>query len=165
MSWFTPKNNFDKIFEGGLILKGISGLSEFLAGAMLFVVSPDQIKTLLSVLTQKEFLEDPNDLFASTLMTITSNISSGSNTFLIIYLWTHSLIKIIAVLGILRNKYWAYPFSILTLSLLTGYQIYSMVFIKFSLGLFSLTLFDFLIIWMIWREKSHIDSQKFITQT
>lgn len=153
MTWFKANSRFDRVFEGSLILKGVSGLAEFLAGALLIFTKPDQLRQFISLLTQRELVEDPNDIFANFLRSISSNFSQNGRLFLIVYLWTHALVKLIAVIGLLKNKKWAYSFSLVGLGLLAAYQIYSLIFLKFSIGLFTITVFDLFVLWMIWQEK------------
>ena len=151
MSWYHPSSILDKVFEGGILIKGISGALEFLGGALLFFFSPEAIYNFIVFITQKELLTDPNDKIANLLLTSTQHLG-GSRTFLIVYLWIHATIKLIAVIGILKNQLWAYPFSLITLGLLMLYQVYSIVFVSPSIGMILLTVFDIFILWLILRE-------------
>jgi len=151
MSWYHPSTLLDKVFEGGIIIKGITGALEFIGGLLLFFVDPSVIHSFLVLITQKELIEDPHDRLATFLLQSTLHLGDGK-TFIILYLWIHALIKLIAVIGILRNQLWAYPFSTITLGLLMLYQLYSIIFVKLSVGLILLTIFDIFILWMIWRE-------------
>ncbi len=156
MSTFHPTSRFDKIFEGGIILKGIDGLLEFFGGLLLFFVTPEQLHSFIAFVTQKELLEDPHDVIANLLVHATQGFGNGSRTFAIIYLWIHAAIKIIAVVGILKNQLWAYPFSLITLGILTLYQFYSIFFVHASVGMILLTIFDVLILGLIWREYGRV---------
>lgn len=156
MSWYHPTTLLDKIFEGGIVIKGITGLLEFIGGLLLFFVSPAQIHQFIALITQREMIEDPHDRVANFLLDITSSISSGSRTFLIVYLWIHAAIKLIAVIGILKNQRWAYPFSLTTLGLLMLYQLYSIFFVQPTIGMIFLTIFDVFILWLIWREYGKV---------
>lgn len=156
MSWYHPTSLLDKVFEGGIIIKGVTGALEFLGGLLLFFVNPSVIHQFVVVLTQKEILEDPNDKIAAFLLMSTQGLGGGSTAFAIAYLWIHAIIKLIAVIGILKNKLWAYPFSLITLGLLMLYQIYSIVFVNVSVGMIVLTTFDIFILWLIWREYAKI---------
>lgn len=151
MAWFHPKTVLDKVFEYGIILKGIDGALELLAALFLLFIKPSQIQGFVTAVTQKELLDDPNDMVANFLVHSTQGIHSGTVTFAVFYLLVHAAIKLIAVFGILRNKLWAYPFSLITLSLLILYQLYDLV-VQFSIGMLLLTLFDIFIVWLIWRE-------------
>jgi len=156
MSWYHPSSLLDKVFEGGIIIKGVTGLLEFLGGLLLLFVTPAQIHQLIALVTQRELLEDPHDRVANLLVQATSHFSSGGQAFAIAYLWIHATIKLIAVIGILRNQLWAYPFSLITLGVLMVYQLYSIVFVRLSVGMILLTVFDVFILWLIWREYGKV---------
>ncbi len=152
MSWYHPSSLLDKIFEGGIILKGLSGALEFIGGLLLLFISPASIHRFIVYLTQDQLLEDPHDKVAHFLLHSTQHIGNGSRTFIIVYLWIHAIIKLIAVIGILKNQLWAYPFSLISLGALMLYQLYSIFFVKVSLGMILLTVFDIFILALIWRE-------------
>ena len=155
MSWYRPSNLLDKVFEGGIILKGASGVLELLAGAILVFTSPGAIRSFLAFLTQREIAEDPNDTIANLILHSAEHFNAGNKAFAVVYLWVHAAIKLTAVVGILRNQLWAYPFSLIALGLLMLYQVFSMV-VKFSVGMFLLTVFDAFILWLIWREYGKV---------
>jgi uncharacterized membrane protein len=163
MSWYHPTSLLDKIFEGGIIIKGVTGLLEFIAGLLLIFVSPEQLHRFVALITQRELLEDPHDRVANLLLQATSHFSSGGTLFAIAYLWIHAAIKLVAVIGILRNQLWAYPFSLITLGLLMAYQVYSIVFVKPSVGMILLTTFDVFILWLIWREYAKVRDGRQLT--
>lgn len=152
MSRFRPTNALDVIFEGGIIIKGIDGFLEFLAGLLVLFVSPARLHSLIVVATRKELVEDSHDKIANLLILATNHYAANGRVFLVVYLWLHAAIKIVAVVGILKNWLWAYPFSLVSLGLLTLYQVYSIFFVKASLGMVLLTIFDVLILALIWRE-------------
>lgn len=156
MSWYHPGNLFDKIFEGGIILKGIDGALEFLGGLLVLFVSPTTLHRFIAFVTHRELIQDPHDKIANLLVHATSHYADGGRTFLVIYLWIHAAIKLIAVFGILKNLLWAYPFSLISLGILMLYQVYTIFFVKASLGMILLTIFDVLILWLIWREYGKI---------
>ena len=155
MAWYRPASVLDKIFEGGILLKGASGVLEFVAGLLLVFTSPDAIRSFLAFLTQREIAEDPNDTFANLILHSAEHFNSGNKTFAIAYLWIHAAVKLTAVVGIMRNQLWAYPFSLIALGVLMLYQVFSMV-VKFSAGMLVLTVFDAAILWLIWREYGKV---------
>lgn len=152
MSWFKPTSLFDKIFEYGIILKGIDGALEFIGGLLVIFISPASLHHFIAFVTHRELLEDPRDPVAHFLINMTNQYSAGGRTFLVIYLWVHALIKLVAVIGILKNQLWAYPFSLITLGLLIIYQLYDIFLVHATLGMILLTIFDVFILWLIWRE-------------
>jgi hypothetical protein len=52
-----------------------------------------------------------------------------------IYLLSHGISKVILVALVLRNKLWAYPWLMVLLGVFIGYQLYVMIFVKWSWGL------------------------------
>lgn len=151
MSWFKPRGLLDKTYEAGIILKGVDGLLELLGGLLLLVVSPREISSVISALTQHELAEDPRDFLAVHLMSSGQHLASGSASFAVAYLWIHGFTKVFLVAALLRNKLWAYPLSIFVLVLFVLYQIYRVSY-SHSVGLILLTIFDLAVIWLIWRE-------------
>ncbi len=151
-NWYRPTTGIDKLFEGGLIIKGFTGLLEFSAGLALVFVRPDTISRFVATLTQPELAEDPRDRLVHYLMQSVRELGGTSRAFLIAYLWVHAAVKLIAVIGLLRNHLWAYPFSLITLGLLMLYQVYSIIFVSPSLLMIGLTLFDVVVLWLIWHE-------------
>ena len=150
MSWFKPHSLLDIFFEGGLVLKGVSAAFELSAGILLLFLSSDQIKNFALLVTQKELFEDPYDLLAALVNSAASGLANGHG-FAVVFLLTHAIIKFIIVFGLLRNKRWAYPFSFITLGLMLSYQFYDL-YMKFTYGMFFMTLFGLFILWLIWLE-------------
>ncbi|TPK64326.1 DUF2127 domain-containing protein [Mesorhizobium sp. B2-4-15] len=140
-----------QIFEVSLLLKGAHALVECIGGLLLALVSTSTIVALVNRLTQEELTEDPNDFIASHLMHAASHFSVGTQHFYAFYLLSHGLIKIALVVGLLRGKLWAYPASLVALLLFIVYQLYRFSYTH-SAGLIVLTLFDLIVIWLIWHE-------------
>jgi uncharacterized membrane protein len=156
MSTFRPTNLFDKVFEGGIIIKGIDGALELIGGLLVLFISPASLHDFIAFATQRELVEDPHDVIANLLIHATASYSNNGRTFLVVYLWVHAAIKLIAVIGILKNQLWAYPFSLITLGLLVLYQLYTIFFVHATAGMILLTIFDIFILWLIWREYSKV---------
>ena len=151
MSWYHPSTLLDKIFEGGIILKGIGGTLEFLGGLLLVFVSPTSLHSFIVFITGNELVESPRDPMVHFLLGWTEHLTNDIQLFLIVYLWVHAAAKLVAVIGILRNQLWAYPFSLITLGLMMVYQAYDIA-VKASVGMIALTIFDVGMLWLIWRE-------------
>ncbi len=156
MSWFRPSSTLDKVFVWSIAVKGMIGLFEFLGGLLLFLVDQKTMHAFIVFITQKELLEDKNDKIANILFGITQYIHSSGKAFLITYLWIHALIKLVAVIGLLKNQLWAYPFSLISLGALMAYQLYTLIIVQVSVGMIVLTIFDAFILWLIWREYRKI---------
>ncbi|TGS48627.1 MULTISPECIES: DUF2127 domain-containing protein [unclassified Mesorhizobium] len=140
-----------QIFEVSLLLKGAHALIECVGGLLLAFVSTSTIVSLVNRLTQEELVEDPHDFIAGHLMNAANHFSVGTQHFYAFYLLSHGLIKIALVVGLLRGKLWAYPASLVALLLFIVYQLYRFSYTR-SAGLIVLTIFDLIVIWLIWHE-------------
>ena len=140
-----------QIFEISVILKGVHALIECAGGILLYMLSTNTIVAWVNALTQEELIEDPHDLIANWLRHTAHHLSVGTETFYSVYLLTHGLVKVFLVAGLLMNKLWAYPTSLVVLVGFIAYQLYRYTFTH-SVGLILLTFFDVFIIFLIWHE-------------
>ena len=151
MSQFKPRDPLDRLFEIGIILKGLDGILETIGGLLLLVVSPATINSVTAWLTQHELSEDPHDFIANHLLRYAHGLTGSAVTFAAVYLLLHGVTKIALVLALLRNQIWAYPWMITFLLIFIGYQLYRIA-LSPTLGLSALTAFDVFIVFLTWRE-------------
>jgi uncharacterized membrane protein len=142
----------DRTFRIGLLLKAADGVLEIVAGALLLIVSPSTIERIARRLTAHELSEDPHDRIAHFILQTTGHLSSGATAFAAIYLLIHGLSKVVLVALVLRDKLWAYPWLIALLGVFIAYQLYLLIFVRYSWSLTALTVFDVLLVWLTWRE-------------
>ena len=151
-----------QIFEISVLLKGAHALIECIGGLVLAFVSSSAIASLVNTLTQEELIEDPNDFVATHLLSLAQNFTVSSQHFYAFYLLSHGLIKVFLVIGLLRNKLWAYPLSLVVLGLFIVYQFYRYSYTH-GIGLIVLTVFDVIVMALIWHEyrlvRRHLASQ------
>lgn len=140
-----------QVFEISVLLKGAHALIECFGGLLLAFVSTDAIKQLVMLLTQSELVHDPNDFVATQLRDLAQALTINTQHFYAFYLLSHGLVKVLLVAGLLRNKLWAYPASLVVLGLFIVYQIYRFSYTH-GIGLIVLTVFDVVVIWLIWHE-------------
>jgi uncharacterized membrane protein len=140
-----------QIFEVSVLLKGAHALIECVGGLALALVSTRTIVSLVNKLTQEELIEDPHDFVATKLVELAGNFSIGSQHFYAFYLLSHGIIKLALVIGLLRNQLWAYPASLVVLILFIAYQSYRFSYTQ-SAGLIALTVFDVIVMGLIWHE-------------
>jgi uncharacterized membrane protein len=155
-SWFQPQNLFDKVFEYGILIKGIDGLIELVTAIALIFLSSQRLQGLVVLATHKELAHDPNDFISNFLIHASHQFTNSGRLFLIVYLAVHAAIKLVSVVGLLRNKMWAYPFSLISLGALTLYQVYDIIFVKGSIFVVALTIIDLAILALIWREYQKV---------
>lgn len=104
-----------RIFEISVLLKGAHALIECIGGIVLAFVSTSTITSLVNSLTQEELIEDRNDFVATHLLSLAQNFTVSTEHFYAFYLFSHGIVKVFLVFGLLRNKLWAYPVSLVVL--------------------------------------------------
>src|ERR1700736_5658784 len=140
-----------QIFEVSVLLKGAHALIECIGSLVLAFVSTSAITSLVNALTQEELIEDPNDFVAAHLLSLAQNFTVSTQRFYAFYLLSHGLVKVFLVIGLLRNKLWAYPVSLAVLCLFIVYQLYRFSYTH-GFGLIVLTVFDVVVMGLIWHE-------------
>jgi uncharacterized membrane protein len=140
-----------QIFQVSVLLKGAHAVVECLGGVVLALVSTRTIANLVNALTQEELIEDPNDFIATHLSTMAQDFSVGTKQFYAFYLLSHGVVKLLLVVGLLRNKLWSYPASMVVLGLFIVYQLYRFSYTH-GAGLIVLTVFDIFVMGLIWHE-------------
>jgi len=156
IKWTSKKDEIiHKIFELGILIKGIDGILQILGGILLMFFNQAKLNKILVMITQHELSQDPNDVVANYIFNLSKSFSLSAQHFGIIYLISHGLMKIILYLLLLNNKRGAYPIAIVSLIAFIFYQMYRYV-IGNSVFMLILTLFDvvMLILTMIeYRSK------------
>ena len=140
-----------QVFEVSVLLKGAHALIECIGGLVLAFVSTSAIQNMVNSFTQDELIEDPNDFVATHLFRLAQNFTVSTQHFYAFYLLSHGVIKVFLVIGLLRNKLWAYPASLVVLGLFIVYQLYRFSYTN-SFGLIVLTIFDVFVMGLIWHE-------------
>jgi uncharacterized membrane protein len=141
----------ERLFRISVLLKGLNAGLEMIGGTVLFAVSPAFILRTVALLTQDEITEDPRDLVANALRRAVSHLSPASQHFAAIYLLIHGVIKIGLVGALLKRVLWAYPIAVLVFGAFIVYQLYRFT-LTHGLGLIALSLFDLVVIWLIFVE-------------
>jgi uncharacterized membrane protein len=151
VTMFKPRDWLDRVFEIGIIAKGLDGLVELVGGVLLLFVTPGGIHHLAAVITQGELSEDPHDVVARYVLHTANGLTGSAVLLGAIYLLAHGAVKVVLVIALLMNKLWAYPCMIIVLLIFIGYQLYRIA-LDPSAGLIALTFFDALIVALTWRE-------------
>jgi uncharacterized membrane protein len=139
------------LFRISVSLKGLHAALEIVGGISLLVVSPGFILRAIELLTQDEIAEDPRDLIANYLLDAARHLSLSSEHFAAYYLLSHGVAKAFLAGALLKNKLWAYPLAVIVFGAFIAYQLYRFTFTH-GIGLIALSLFDLVVIWLIWLE-------------
>lgn len=148
---YENKKHIDLLFKISLVIKAVSALIEVSAGFVAIFITQHFIVKTLAFFTQDELIEDPNNGFANYIINSVNHFTSGGKLFVVSYLLSHGLVKLLLVIGLYMKKLWAYPLSLAVLGLFIVYQTYR-YFITYSLFLIILTVFDVFVMWLIWKE-------------
>lgn len=140
-------------FLVSILLKGLNGILETLLG--LVFLTTGSLKWMIHRLSQQELIADPHGWLAIKLHAFLANLSVKAQHFAAVYLLAHGIIKIILVWGLLRDRRWAFPVSLVLLSLFVAYQLLRFASTH-SLILLTLASFDIIVIWLIWREYKKV---------
>ena len=135
----------DKTFKISLILKGLNGFFEVIAGALLVFIKPSVINNFIVSITQQEIGEDPKDFVANNLIKLARIFSVSSQAFWVFYLLFHGIIKLVLIVCLFKKKLWAYPTAVVLFYLFMMYQAYQYV-LYHSVGMLFLTFLDGIII-------------------
>lgn len=147
-----PRTATDKAFRISLYLKGLDGVLETLGGVLLLLINPEQINHFARWLTQGQLARDPDDFLANHVLKTAHSLTGRALLFGAIYLLAQGIVKIVLVWQVFKDRIWAYLALITVVGIFAIYQIYRLAWVKFSAGLFLLTLFDLLIIYLTQRE-------------
>jgi|HubBroStandDraft_4_1064222.scaffolds.fasta_scaffold351000_1 uncharacterized membrane protein len=141
----------DQSFRYSLTVKGLHALLEMILGIAILVVNPQAMNRFALTVLNPELSEDPGDFIATHVLRAFQQFAAGGKHFASLYLLSHGLVKIVLIVALFRNKLWAYPTMIVTLSAFVFYQSYRFV-LTHSLFMIFLTLFDIVVIAMTWLE-------------
>jgi uncharacterized membrane protein len=140
-----------RIFVVSVALKGAHALIEIIGGIALFLVSTETIVQAIQRFSYGQLIEDKHDWIANRLLDFARTFSVAEHNFYAFYLLSHGLIKSVLVIGLLREKLWAYPASFVVFSLFIAYQLYRYSYTH-DIGLILLSVFDLFVIFLAWHE-------------
>ena len=139
------EKNIFRIFELGLLIKGVDAVIEIVGGFFVWFVNKAYIVTFILNVTRPELSDDPKDYLANFIVNTASAFSTSSQNFFAIYLVVHGFIKVFLIVGLFRRKLWAYPVSIFIFTIFIIYQFYE-YYLNGSPWLLFLIFFDILIV-------------------
>jgi uncharacterized membrane protein len=147
----NPRQVLHRLFDIGVVFKGIDGLLEIAGGLVLMLATQTELRKAVVFLTQHELSEDPHDVVAHILRNVVFGLTSDTKLFGSIYLLVHGFVKVFLVIGLLRGKLWSYPAAMVVLSLFIAYQCYR-ISGHYSTLLLFLIIVDTFIVGLIWYE-------------
>ena len=138
-----------------LELKALFAVLEIIGGILAYFLSQQFLVNLATIVTADELGEDPRDFFANYLLHSAQTISISSEHFAAFYLFSHGIIKLWVIVGLLRKKLWYYPVAMVIFGFFILYQVYRFSFTH-SIWLLLITLLDIIVIWLTWHEYNYL---------
>jgi uncharacterized membrane protein len=126
-----------QVFVVSVSLKGLHALIEVAGGLALYLASADAIARRLDEV-------DPHSWIAR-------HFPLSEQHFYAFYLLSHGLVKAVLVIGLLRERLWAYPASFAVFSAFIAYQLYRYSFTH-EIALILLSIFDVFVITLAVHE-------------
>ncbi len=145
------EKSIHKAFIITIAVKAVFAALETILG-LLLLFTGSVVQVVLALL-ENELIEDPNDFFGTHVHALL-NPSHEAQVFGGLYLISHGIVKLFLVIGLLRNKMWAYPASLAVFALFILYQMVRWLSTH-SVFLLLLTVMDIIIMWLIWHEYHH----------
>ncbi|MEK7107157.1 MAG: DUF2127 domain-containing protein [Patescibacteria group bacterium] len=141
-----------EVFVGAVVIKGLNAILEIVLGTLLLFTNV--VEDVVTVLVQNELIEDPNSFVATYIQSLLST-TPQVQSFGALYLLSHGVVKVFLMAGLLRNKIWAYPSTIAVLALFIAYQMVRYLNTH-SILLVFLSIFDALVVWLVWHEYKRL---------
>ena len=126
-----------QIFVVSVSLKGLHAIVEIIGGAALYFFSTDTIARWLGEIDRHDW--------------IARHFPASEQRFFAFYLLSHGLVKSVLVVGLLREKLWAYPASVAVFGLFIAYQLYRYSWTH-DIALIGLSIFDLFVIALALHE-------------
>ena len=141
------QSNVRRLFNLGIIIKGIDGTLELIGAVLLLFFDPEKIRRLIFLFTQQELIQDPKDVVANFLIKLGGEFTANIRNFAIVFLLVAGLIKLVLVFELKskRRRLWVYPAAITVFGLFALYQVYEYT-LNHSPVLIFLSILDLLII-------------------
>jgi uncharacterized membrane protein len=141
----VQEKRIHQIFVVSVAAKGIHALIEIIGGLALYLTSTQTILRWIDRFSQGELTEDPNDWVATKAVEFGQHFSVEQHHFYAFYLLSHGVVKSILVVGLLKEKLWAYPASFAVFGAFIAYQLYRYSFTH-DFSLILLSIFDLFVI-------------------
>jgi uncharacterized membrane protein len=142
-----------RLFDATLIIKGVAAVFDLAAAAIIFSTGSERVAQFFAQVTTYMTHFDKDSFFSNYVLSH-NTLSYGSVMFVAGYLFFHGVINIILVEGIWFRRQWAYMRAMRILIFFVLYQSIRLAFV-FSYWLFAVTLYDLMVIMLMYNEYRH----------
>ena len=126
-----------QVFVVSVLAKGAHALIEIAGGLALYLFSTDAIARWLDEIDRHDW--------------VARHFPLSEQHFYAFYLLSHGLVKSVLVVGLLREKLWAYPASFAVFGAFIAYQLYRFSYTH-EIALIFLSIFDLFVIYLAVHE-------------
>ena len=140
-----------QIFVVSVLFKGLHALIEIVGGVALYLISTEAIVRAINRWGYGELAEDRSDWVAEHVLEFGRSFSVEAHHFYAFYLLSHGLVKSVLIVGLLREKLWAYPASFAVFGAFIAYQLYRYTYTH-DIALILLSIFDLFVIYLAAHE-------------
>lgn len=138
-------------FKGSVLIKGFISLGEIVVGAVLLFIPSQKLVYLGDLVVASGLVGSSGGSLAIRVGDAAAMLSTIGTLFIGIYLLSRGGVKLALIVAMLKNIVWAYPWSLGVLGVFVAYQIVEL-FKTHSLAILAITLFDFVVMYFIWKE-------------
>jgi len=154
----TLESFYHGLFRVGIFIKGIISIFEIIFGFVLSFFSYEAIGKLASFFIQGELAESPTDFIWGKVISDFQNFPATPKLFWIFLFFSHGIMKLFLIWGLMKKKLWSYTLSAGIFSLFVISQLYELTRNQ-SILLWAITIFDVLLIVLILHEYKHAKKQ------
>lgn len=148
------ERNLHEFFEIGVVLKAIDSSVELITGSLLLLLSPAAVQSAITAITGDELTEVPRDFLWKIVVQTFQGFAAYPQTFWAILLLAHGIVKMFLVIGLLKNKIWAFPAAAAVFTLFAATELVQIA-IRPSIFLGLVAAFDIALIALILHEYKH----------
>ncbi|MDR3643326.1 MAG: DUF2127 domain-containing protein [Candidatus Doudnabacteria bacterium] len=143
-----------EFFIIGIIIKSFTGLVETCSGLVLLSIKPQTLSLILLRLSGGGKITDADDFLLAYPYQYMQHLTPGIKVFAGLYILAHGLINLLLVMGLIKEKLWAYLVAIGVLSSFMLYQLYRIAYTQSPL-LEALTVLDAFFVIVLWHEYKY----------
>jgi len=147
----TTQKRLHRLFEVAILIKGIDGLLETVAGFLLVFVPLHSLNDIVAFVIDKELSTDPADWIVDLLSHVSVAISTDAKRLASLYLISHGLVKLLLVFALWREWRAAFPVALAFMALFVVFQVHRYTHTH-SVWLLVFASIDAAVAWLIWRE-------------
>ena len=140
-----------QLFKLSILIKGVTSLFEIISGIVVFFIPVSDIERLASYIASKFSDGIVGSFVANQITSNAEGLVTLGTIFIGAYLVFRGGIKLGLIIALLKNKLWAYPWSLFIIGLFVVFQVFELIK-TLHFGIIIVTTFDLIVMYLIWRE-------------